>query len=160
MDVGVWHQREEACALDRNRQLTLIACFGAGDSRRDDLAIFVDEIFQELDILLVDFLDSFSGETTELAALEQRPEIAIVLLLVVLRSTSASECHDSFLLLDVEFVHVQHRASTAFAAVCQKSLDPYDLTQPNFVQFQCHVTDGDRVDLQADLPGYPSLGLP
>src|SRR5512136_2860643 len=97
MHVGVGQQRQEARTLDRHRKLALIVGLGAGDTGRDDLAVFVDEVFEELDVLIVDFLDAFRSEATELAAFEQRSKIPIVLLLVVLWSTSASECHDDFL---------------------------------------------------------------
>ena len=64
-------QREKARALDRHRQLALVARLGAGDARRHDLAVFLDEVLQDLDVLVVDLLDAFGGEAAELLALEQ-----------------------------------------------------------------------------------------
>ena len=59
--IGVRQQRQEPRALDRGRQLALVARLGAGDARRHDLAVLVDEILQELDVLVVDLLDAFSA---------------------------------------------------------------------------------------------------
>ena len=70
VQVGVRQQREEARALDRGRQLALVARGGAGDARRDDLAVLVDEVLQQLDVLVVDPLDLLGGEAAELAAAE------------------------------------------------------------------------------------------
>src|SRR5687768_16795730 len=71
MQVGVVQQREEARALDGHAQLALVAGLGPGDARRDDLAVLVDEVLQDRDVLVVDFLDVVGGEAAELAAPEQ-----------------------------------------------------------------------------------------
>src|SRR6185369_14542621 len=42
-----------------------------GDARRDDLAVLVDEVLEERDVLVVDFLDVLGGEAAELAAAKQ-----------------------------------------------------------------------------------------
>src|SRR5262245_51082050 len=70
VQVGVRQQREEAGALDRVRQLALVAGGGPGDARRDDLAGFVDEVLQDLDVLVIDPLHLLGGEAAELAAAE------------------------------------------------------------------------------------------
>src|SRR4029453_4471308 len=71
MQVGVRQQRQETRALDRRRQLALIVLLGSGDARGHDLAVFLDEILQDVDVLVVDFLDALGGETAELLTLEQ-----------------------------------------------------------------------------------------
>src|SRR5882672_4333645 len=81
VQVGVGDQREEARALDRVRQLALIARRRPGDARRNDLAGLVDEVLEDLDVLVVDPLDLLGGEAAELAAAEQRP-LAFVLLVL------------------------------------------------------------------------------
>src|SRR4051812_17753297 len=81
VQVGVVQQREEARALDRLRQLALVARGGAGDARRDDLAGLVDEVLEDLDVLIVDPLGFLGGEAAELAAAEERP-LALVLLVL------------------------------------------------------------------------------
>src|SRR6185436_15305671 len=81
VQVGIRQQREEARALDRIRQLPLVAGRGPGDARRDDLAGLVDEVLEDLDVLVVDPLDLVGGEAAELAAAEQRP-LALVLLVL------------------------------------------------------------------------------
>src|SRR6266581_4277488 len=44
---------------------------GAGDARRHDLAVFLDEVLQHVYVLVVDLLDAFGSEPAELLALEQ-----------------------------------------------------------------------------------------
>src|SRR5690606_4681664 len=70
--VGVGQQGQEARALDGRIELALEVSFGARQARRDDLAVFLDEITQSVEILVVDLLDARSREAAELAALEQR----------------------------------------------------------------------------------------
>src|SRR5690606_10327909 len=70
--VGVRQQRQEARALDGGVELALVVRLGAGQPGRDDLAVFLDEIAQRVEILVVDLLDAGGGEAAELAALEQR----------------------------------------------------------------------------------------
>src|SRR6266481_9569101 len=43
----------------------------SGDSRRNDLAVLADEVFEQIDVLVVDPLDLLRGEAAELAALEK-----------------------------------------------------------------------------------------
>ena len=43
----------------------------AGQASRHDLAVFLDEVAQRLDILVVDLLNVFSREAAELLALEK-----------------------------------------------------------------------------------------
>src|ERR1700752_1784603 len=101
VQVRVGQQREEARALDRFRQLALVARGGAGNARRDDLAGLVDEILQRLDVLVVDPFDLLGGEAAELAAAEQRPLPFVLLVLAELpfafAFTSARRRHDSLL---------------------------------------------------------------
>src|SRR5665647_874753 len=68
--VGVRQEREEARTLHGSRKLTLIARLGAGDAGWNNLAVFVDEIFQQIYILVVHFLDAFCRKTAVAAALE------------------------------------------------------------------------------------------
>src|SRR5688572_6884155 len=81
VQVGVGDQGEEARALDRLRQLALVARRRAGDASRDDLAGLVDEVLEDLDVLVIDPLGLLGGEAAELAAAEQRP-LALVLLVL------------------------------------------------------------------------------
>src|SRR5258708_32935685 len=71
VQVGVRHQREIARALDRRRELALVVSTGSGDPRRDDLAVFTDEVLQQIDVLVIDPLELLGGEAAELAALEK-----------------------------------------------------------------------------------------
>src|SRR5258706_7628171 len=84
VQVGVRQQREETRALDRIRQLALVAGRSPGDARRDDLAGLVDEVLQDLDVLVVDPLDLLGGKAAELAAPEQRPLSLVLLVLAEL----------------------------------------------------------------------------
>src|SRR5205809_4928243 len=71
VQVGVRHQREVARALHRRRELALVVGARTGDPRRDDLAVFADEVLQQIDVLVIDPLDLLGGEAAELAALEK-----------------------------------------------------------------------------------------
>src|SRR5258706_14580603 len=71
VQVGVVDQREEAGAIDGHAQLALVSGLGAGDARRDDLSVLVDEILEDRNVLVVDLLDLLGGEAAELAAAEQ-----------------------------------------------------------------------------------------
>src|SRR4051794_36978787 len=70
--VGVRDHREEAGTLDGGVQLALVDRTGAGQARRDDLAILGNEITQGVDVLVVDLFDAGDGETAETLALEQQ----------------------------------------------------------------------------------------
>src|SRR5262245_15148544 len=76
VQVGVVQQRQEAGAVDRDRELALVAGLGAGDAGRDDLAVLVDEVLEQGDVLVVDLLDLLGGEAAELAAAEQAAVLA------------------------------------------------------------------------------------
>src|SRR5438046_9870840 len=71
VQVGVRHQSEVTRALDRRRELALVVSPRSGDPRRDDLAVFADEVLEQIDVLVVDPLDLLGGEAAELAALEE-----------------------------------------------------------------------------------------
>src|SRR3954462_13992265 len=70
--VGVRQQRQEARALDGGVELALVDRAGAGQARRDDLAVFGNEIAQGVDVLVVDLFDAGDGEAAEALALEQQ----------------------------------------------------------------------------------------
>src|SRR3954462_8474943 len=84
MQIGVRNQRQETRALERFRELTLVAGGGAGDARRDDLAALVDEVLQHFDVLVVDPLDLSGGESSVRAAAEKRPRPCCLLVLAEL----------------------------------------------------------------------------
>src|SRR3989442_14298390 len=88
VQVCVRQQREIARALDRRGELPLIACLRAGDPRRHDLAVLLDEILEDVDVLVVDLLDLLGREAAELAALEQ--VVAALAFLAVLALSFAS----------------------------------------------------------------------
>src|SRR5215217_3590415 len=82
--VGVRNHRQEARALDGGVQLPLVDRAGAGQARRDDLAVFGDEVAQGVDILVVDLFDAGDGEAAEALALEQqRLRVALRTLVLV-----------------------------------------------------------------------------
>src|SRR5258707_3527035 len=66
--IGVGQQRQKARPLDRHRELALIERFGAGDAARNDLARLADIGLEGGEILVVDRLHAFGGETAELPA--------------------------------------------------------------------------------------------
>src|SRR4051812_49567423 len=120
VQVGVRQQREEARALDRFRELALIARGGAGDARRDDLARLVDEVLEDLDVLVVDPLDLVGGEAAELAAAEQRPLRLVLLVLaelpLALTLTSARWRHLWFPFLILLRIRFRSRATSVFSS--------------------------------------------
>src|SRR3954470_12039669 len=108
VQVGVGQQREEARALDRIRQLPLVAGRGPGDARRDDLAGLVDEVLEDLDVLVVDPFDLVGSEAAELAAAEEGPLAFVLLVLAELPFPFASAWRwhflSSFYKFDVRYV--------------------------------------------------------
>src|SRR2546429_5075097 len=64
--VGIGQQRQEARALDRHRQLTLIEGLGPGDAARNDLAGLGDVALERAEILVVDRLHALGREAAEL----------------------------------------------------------------------------------------------
>ena len=77
--VAVRQQGQEAVALDGDRQLALVERAGARQASRRDLAVFTDEIAQDVDVLVVDVIDLGDRETAEaLAAEQQRLLVALL----------------------------------------------------------------------------------
>src|SRR5690554_1564343 len=69
--VGVRQQCQEARTLDSGVELTLVVSLGAGQAGRNDLAVFLDEITQGVEIFVVDLFYTSSCKAAKLAALEQ-----------------------------------------------------------------------------------------
>src|SRR5688500_14251946 len=101
VQVRIRQECEEPRALDGFRELALVPGRGAGDARRDDLAGLVHKILERLDVLVVDPFGFFGGEAAELAAPEERPLSAVLLVLAELALafslTSARRWHQSLL---------------------------------------------------------------
>src|SRR5436853_152375 len=72
VQVCIREQRQEARALHRVGELTLVMRARAGDARRDDLAVLADEVLEQIDVLVVDPFHLLGGEAAEFAPLEQR----------------------------------------------------------------------------------------
>ena len=70
--VAVRQQRQEARALDGGGQLALVESARAGQASRRDLAVFTDEIAQDVDVLVVDVIDLGDREAAEALAAEQQ----------------------------------------------------------------------------------------
>jgi hypothetical protein len=64
--IGVRQQRQEAGALDRYRELTLIERLRTRDAARNDLARLSDVALQRGQILIVDVLHALGSEAAEL----------------------------------------------------------------------------------------------
>ena len=101
VQIGVRQQREKPRALDRDRQLALVARLGAGDTRRNQFAVFVDEDLQDVDVLVIDFFYFLSGETAEFSATKQWIAARAAILAFVLAEFAftqrCSSWHDVFL---------------------------------------------------------------
>ena len=109
MAVGERQQREETRPLDRHAQLALVARARAGDARRHDLAVVVDEVAQDLDVLVVDLLDLLGREATDLLALEQRGLLDDTIVLNFAPAPSAEPLHLAFLIGEEHFDRVRAR---------------------------------------------------
>jgi len=72
MLVGVGHQGQEARALDGGGDLTLVNGASTGQTGRNDLAVFCDEITQGVGVFIVNFFDTGHCEAAETLALEQQ----------------------------------------------------------------------------------------
>src|SRR5271169_2108767 len=92
VQIGVRQQGQEARALDGGTQLALVARLCASDARRDDLAVFGDELLKDVQVLVIHFRDLLCGEAAELAALEKLPRRT--LLLVVFLLVAGYTSHD------------------------------------------------------------------
>ena len=71
VQIGVWQQREEAGTLDGGIDLTLVVRLGTGQTCWHDLAVFLDEIFERIDVFVIDLFNVSSGEAAEFLTLEQ-----------------------------------------------------------------------------------------
>src|SRR5690606_28831570 len=69
--IGVRQQSQEAGALDGAVQLALVMCLGTCQAGRNDLAVFLDEITQCVEIFVINLVNIGSCKTAELAAFEQ-----------------------------------------------------------------------------------------
>src|SRR6184192_3523816 len=94
MQIGVRQQRQKTRALDRRRELALVMRLRAGDPRRHDLAVLLNEILEDVDVLVVDLLHLLRGEPAELAALEQIiPTLAFLAVLAFRLASSDGTWH-------------------------------------------------------------------
>ena len=69
MVIGVRQQGQETRAFDGGVELTLVVGLGTGKTCRNDLAVFLDEITQCVEIFVIDFVDIGSCKAADLAAL-------------------------------------------------------------------------------------------
>src|SRR5512132_460708 len=83
VQVGERHQREETRALDGRRELALVTGRGAGDARRNDAAVLVDEVLEDVDGLVIDPFDLLGGGAAELAAPAEGPLSPVLLVLAL-----------------------------------------------------------------------------
>src|SRR5438445_794005 len=90
--VGIGQQRQEARALDRHRQLTLIEGLGPGDAARNDLAGLGDVALERAEILVVDRLHALGREAAEL--LTTREAAAAAAAAAAAPAGSSGHCHD------------------------------------------------------------------
>src|SRR5436190_5759211 len=89
--IGVGQQRQKARPLDRHRELALIEGFRAGDATRNDLARLGDIALEGGEILVVDRLHAFGGETAELPATREAAAAAAAAAALV-----SGHCHGCY----------------------------------------------------------------
>ncbi len=68
--VGVRQQSQDACAFYGNIQLALVECLSSCHACRNDFTVFRDQVFQQINLFVIDFLDFFSRETAEFSTFE------------------------------------------------------------------------------------------
>src|SRR5436189_5877705 len=121
MQVGVRQHRKESRTLDRGAELALIAGLGARDARRHDLAVFLHEVLQDVDVLVIDLLDVLRGEAAELLALEQvvaaLAALAVLLELPFSLASSQWAWHVDFLSSVLQFCSKRVRCSALLGPV-------------------------------------------
>jgi len=71
VQISIRHQCQKTRALHGSAQLTLIACLGAGNTSRNQLAVLGNEFLEDVHVLVIHFGDLVDREAAELAALEQ-----------------------------------------------------------------------------------------
>src|SRR6267154_306972 len=119
VQVGVRHQREIARALDRRRELALVMGARSGDPRRNDLAVLADEVFEQIDVLVVDPLDLLRGETAELAALEKLLRALLIALAVAALAFSLAFAETAS---TSGWGHVYSPSTNSICVACSKSV--------------------------------------
>ena len=101
VQIGVRQQREVAGAFDGGVHLTLVVRLGAGQTCWHDLAVFLDEVFQRVDVLVVDLFYVCGGEAAEFLTLEQWVLLfALFFKLELVFVELFTECHLRLLYLD------------------------------------------------------------
>ena len=70
MLVSVRQQSQKARAFYRNSQLALVMRFCASDASGNDFAVFSNEIFKQINLFVIHFLDFFSRKTAEFSTFE------------------------------------------------------------------------------------------
>src|SRR6187549_1677695 len=149
--VAVRQHRQEASALDARRQLALEERARAGEARRRDLAVLVDEIAQGIDVLVIDLLDAGDREAAEaLATEQQRLGIALGLAVLGEPTFTAGRGHVMTSLFQFDGLDVEDDATTvalgpdeAFESMLDAHLGGEQLIGDR--------TDGTGADLQGDL---------
>ena len=70
MLVSVRQQSQETSAFHSNSQLALVVRFCASDASGNDFAVFSNEIFKQINLFVIHFLDFFSRKTAEFSTFE------------------------------------------------------------------------------------------
>src|SRR4029453_11878985 len=166
MQIGIRQQRQESRAIDRDGKLSLIARLGPGDARRNDLAVLVDEILEDTDVLVIDFLDAFRGKAAELPAAKELPAAAArilsppfaLALVPGLWLTVPTHCH-GVLPLSVCYRRVQYQLRTHAVLAIQEPGHLHGLT--DFQRRHClgNLRHGYPAKLALDLSFHSRLDL-
>jgi len=107
MQISVWQQRKITSTLDSTSQLALIFCTGTSDTAWNDFAALSDVVLQSSNIFVIDFCNTFSGETAELA-------------------TTEITCHfDSLLSFQFDIFGMQDQAALAIAILLKRDKTLY-----------------------------------
>ena len=134
MQAGVRQQCKETRALDRGVNLALIVRLGAGQTCRHDFAVFLDEILERVDVLVINLLYACCSEAAEFLALEQRILLFTLVFHFVLVE-SFTECHLG--LLKINYVKYEAFAVPVFA--CHESREVVCFTHLSLVEFACNL---------------------
>src|SRR5450830_1501594 len=137
VQVGVRQQREVAGALDGGVHLTLVVRLGAGQTCWHDLAVFLNEILERVDVFVVDLFNVSGREAAELLTFEQRILLlALFFQLELVFVELFTECHVRLLYLNgctvrdsTKINDVKHQAFAIAGLLVQKSCEPIYATE-------------------------------
>ena len=144
MQISVWQQREVASALDRGIDLALVMRLGSGQACWHDFAVFLNEVLQSVNVLVIYLLNTGGSKAAEFLALEQRV-LLLTLLLELALVEFLTECHVWLLYLVIwckclEIRDVENEVFAIAAFTRQESGEPKYHSQFHLIESSRNFT--------------------